>query len=112
MSCTYQAHYDFPTLYEGDTFEARDITIQEDNGSALSSARLVFERNGTATKTLTSASGLTLTSTAAGNWIITINAWAVDIAVGTHFWDLETTDANGVVKHYLGGVFRVIETAS
>jgi hypothetical protein len=112
MSCTYQQHYDFPALYEGDTFESRNITIQEENGSALSSARLVFEKGGAATKTLTSVSGLTLTSTAAGNWVITINAWTVDIAIGTHFWDLETTDAAGVVKHYLGGIFPVIETAS
>lgn len=112
MSCTYQAHYEFPAIYEGDTFESRNITIQEENGSALASARLVFEKGGSATKTLTSASGLTLTSTAAGNWIITIDAWAVSIAVGTHFWDLETTDADGVVKHYMGGTMNVIETAS
>lgn len=110
MSCTYQGNYDFPSLYEGDTFISRDLTIAEESGTTLASARLVFEKGGTATKTLTSSSGLTLTSTAAGNWIITIDEWDVDIAAGTHVYDLETTDADGVVRHYMGGTFRVLES--
>ena len=112
MSCTYQGHYDFPALYEGDTFVSRDITIAEDVGTTLASARLVFEKGGTITKTLTSLSGLTLVSTASGNWIIRINQWTLDLAVGTHIYDLETTDADGVVRHYVGGSLRVLDATA
>jgi len=112
MSCTYQGNYDFPALYEGDTFVSRDLTIAEESGTTLASARLVFEKGGAATKTLTTSSGLTLTSSTAGAWVITIDEWTVDLATGVHIYDLETTDADGVVRHYLGGTFRVLDATA
>jgi hypothetical protein len=107
--CTYQGRYDFPALYEGDTFISREIRISENTGTSLASARLVFSKDGAPTKTLTVGSGLTLTATVAGGWVITIDDWVVNIAIGIHIFDLETTDAEGIVRHYLGGSFKVIK---
>jgi 2,4-dienoyl-CoA reductase-like NADH-dependent reductase (Old Yellow Enzyme family) len=76
MSCeSEQGRLDFPIGYEGGSLESFAITIAEENGAALSSAQIVFKAadSDAAALTLSDGSGLTLTSTAAGGWIITID---------------------------------------
>jgi hypothetical protein len=111
MSCeTEQAQYDFPACWEGGSLESFDITIAEENGSALSSAEIVFKAGGsdTASLTLTSGDGLTLTDTTAGAWTITVDQIsAITLTAGIYYYNLKTVDAGGLVKFYLAGTWEI-----
>ena len=110
MSCTDQGQLDFPTCYEGGSLESFDITIAEENGVALSSAQIVFKAaaSDTASLTLTSGDGLTLTSTDAGDWVITIDQIdTLTLAAGTYFYNLKTTDAASLTKFYVAGTWQI-----
>lgn len=111
MSCeTEQGWFDFPAISEGGGILSRDFTIEEESGTTLASASMVFKLadTDTAALTLTSGSGLTLTSTTAGAWVITLDKInATTLAPGVYFYTIETTDADGLVNHYLAGTLTV-----
>ena len=116
MSCTNtcceseQGRLDFPTCYEGGSLESFDITIAEENGSALSSAQIVFKASDsdTAALTLANGSGLTLTATTAGAWVITIDQInTITLAPGVYFYNLKTVDVNSLTKFYLAGNWTI-----
>ena len=89
---------------------SRDFTIAEESGTTLASASMVFKLAGTDTAalTLTGGSGLTLTATAAGAWVITLDQIdAATLAPGVYFYSLKTTDADGLANHYLAGTLTV-----
>jgi len=113
MSCdTEQGRLDFPTCREGGSLESFDIAIAEENGAALSSATLTFKIAGsdTAALTLTNGSGLTLTATTAGAWVITIDQIdTITLAAGVYAYNLRTVDANSLKKDYLGGTWQIID---
>jgi hypothetical protein len=111
MSCeTEQGRYDFPTCWEGGSLESFDITIAEENGSALSSAQMAFKAGGsdTASLTLENGSGLTLTTTTAGGWVITVDQInAITLTAGIYYYNLKTVDAGGLTKFYLAGTWEI-----
>ena len=111
MSCeTEQGTYDFPACWEGGSLESFDIAIAEENGAALSAAQIVFKAGGTdaASLTLANSSGLTLTTTTAGAWVITVDQInAITLAPGIYYYHLKTTDAGGLVKFYLAGTWEI-----
>lgn len=87
-----------------------DITIAEESGTTLSAAQIVFKLadSDTAALTLSNGSGLTLTSTAAGAWTITVDEITpVTLSPGVYFYNLKTTDADGVIEFYLAGTWEI-----
>ena len=111
MSCdTEQAQFDFPNCYEGGSLESFDFTIAEENGAALTDATIVFKAAGaqTASLTLSVGSGLVLTATTAGAWVITVSQIStISLATGTYYYSLKTTDAAGLVKYYVAGTWQI-----
>ena len=111
MSCeSDQGRFDFPAISEGGGILSRDFTIAEESGTTLASASMVFKLAGsdTAALTLTGGDGLTLTATTAGAWVITLDQIdAATLAPGVYFYTLKTTDADGLVNHYLAGTLTV-----
>ena len=116
MTCTNtcceseQGRLDFPTCYEGGSLESFDLTIAEESGSALSSAQIVFKASDsdTAALTLANGSGLTLTSTTAGAWIITIDQInTITLSPGVYFYNLKTVDVSSRTKFYLAGNWTI-----
>jgi hypothetical protein len=111
MSCeTEQGRFDFPTCWEGGSLESFDISIAEENGVALASAQIIFKAGGsdTASLTLANGSGLTLASTAAGAWTITVDQInAIALAAGNYYYNLKTVDAVGLAKFYLAGTWEI-----
>lgn len=111
MSCeTEQGRFDFPTCWEGGSLESFDISIAEENGVALTSAQIIFKAGGsdTASLTLANGSGLTLTATTAGAWVVTVDQInVIALAVGTYYYNLKTTDSAGVAKFYLAGTWQI-----
>jgi hypothetical protein len=90
--------------------ESFDITIAEENGAALSSAQIIFKLAGSDTTSLTlaSGSGLTLESTTAGAWNITIDQInAITLTAGTYYYNLQTVDAGGLKKFYVAGTWTI-----
>ena len=112
MSETFQdtARYNFKTIRRGATFTSRSLTIQEASGTTLVSAELIFTAGGATASALTksSGSGLTLTSTEAGNWIVTIEQFDVALAEDVYSYELWTVDSANRRWCYLAGNMKVI----
>ena len=112
MNCeSNQAHFDFPTCYQGGSLESFDFEIAEENGAALSSATIAFKLAGsdTASLTLTGGDGLTLTTTA-GAWVVGVDQIdAIALTPGVYHYTLKTVDANSLAKHYVGGTWNIID---
>lgn len=113
MTCENdQGWWDFPCIKEGGGLLSRDFTIAEESGTTLASASMVFKLSGTDTAalTLSGGSGLTLTSTTAGAWVITLDQIdSVSLAAGVYFYTLKTTDADGLVNFYLSGTLQITD---
>lgn len=111
MSCeTEQGRFDFPTCWEGGSLESFEISIAEESGNALASAQIIFKAGGadTALLTLANGSGLTLTATTAGAWIITVDQInAITLTAGTYYYNLKTVDAASITKFYLAGTWQI-----
>lgn len=115
MSCEApsQGRFDFPDCYEGGSLRSFDIAIAVDNSAALSAASIAFKAAGsdTASLTLTNGDGLTLTSTTAGAWVITVDQIdTIGLAKGTYFYSLRTTDADDVVEDFIAGTWTIKNT--
>ena len=90
--------------------ESFEISIAEENGAALSAAQIIFKAGGsdTASLTLANGSGLTLTATTAGAWVVTVDQInVIALAAGTYYYNLKTTDSAGVAKFYLAGTWQI-----
>lgn len=91
---------------------SRDFTIAEESGTTLASAEMVFKLAGSdsVALTLSGGSGLTLTATTAGAWVITLDQIdSVTLSPGVYFYTLKTTDADGLVNHYLAGTLKITD---
>lgn len=108
--CTDRDTYNFPAIKKGETFLARNFTIEESAGTTLASAELSFRLAGVSTTALekTTADGLEIVTATAGGWVIRIEAFVVTLAAGTYVYELWTTDADGVVQNYLSGTMQVM----
>ena len=111
MSCeTEQGRLDFPTCYEGGSLESFSFTIAEEAGAALTDAEIIFRAAGaqTASLALGVGTGLTLTATTAGGWVITVDQIdTITLATGTYYYSLRTTDAGSLKKHYVAGTWQI-----
>jgi len=77
--------------------------------SNLSSLTMVFkDSDGATALTLTSSGGdITITSASAWEWDVeAITPWA--LAIGNYSWEIETTDAAGIIKGYVSGELETI----
>jgi hypothetical protein len=111
MSCeTEQAQYDFPACWEGGSLEAFSIAIDDNSGNALVSAEMVFKAGGsdTALLTLSSGDGLTVASTTAGAWVVTVDQInAITLAPGIYYYHLKTVDAASLTEFYVAGTWQI-----
>jgi len=108
------AKYDFPTLYEGDTYDGLSITVTTTVDGTTSPVDLTNvgiamqvrgQDRGRDDYTLlildfSVGSGITKTDAAAG--VFTVDPFTVPTA-GTYAYDIEFTYASGAVKTYMGG---------
>jgi hypothetical protein len=109
------AKYNLVAVTQGDTYPATNVTISG-NDTVLSRVRLKIKLTGATTTALTldsnSAAGITLTATAAGTWAFTIDAIPAatmqTLTAGSYSFDLETTDASGVVKTEFKGNWQIL----
>jgi len=103
--------WNWAPITQGDTYPASRIT-ETSSDTALSRVRLKVKNNlGTELLALDSnTSGITLTATTAGAWDFTIAAIATAaLEVGTHHYDIETTDAASVVRTEFRGTWQIIK---
>jgi hypothetical protein len=110
-----QAPFRFSALVSGTTMKSVQFVITA-NGIAptysLSSATVVFYKDGARTLTLTVGNGITINN--AATWTFTVGPIAASrtsLAVGDHSGSFKTTDANGGVQEYLFLTLPVLPTA-
>lgn len=99
------AKYNFPPIYENDTFEERHLEIKE-NGNPIdltgSDIELIimFGVNGRILKKMPTSLGVNVGE-------IVIDAWDVDIESYKYNYQLQITDSNQKTLTYLVGTFVV-----
>ena len=112
MSCeSDQGRFDFPSIFEGGGILSRDFEIAEASGTTLADAEIEFRVAGSETVALTLSvgDGLTLTSTTAGAWVITVEQIApVTLSPGVYSYNLKTTDADDMPQFYIGGTLTIL----
>ncbi len=65
-------------------------------------------RKGHVVKSVDTTAGVTMTD--AANGMFEIDKFTpIDFAVGTYYYDVETTFPNGDIKTYVGGTFKVLQ---
>ena len=110
-----QGIYNWPDLVSGDTIDVMPFTIAVNGvapSAALSSVRISIYKDGVTAIEKTSGAGITIIS--AANWQFELDEVAgseTDIAVGFYNVDVETTDADGVVKTYITGNLNILPSA-
>ena len=67
-------------------------------------------KRGKVVKSLTVGSGITLTD--ASNGVLTIDAFNMDFAPDTYYYDIEVTDSSAVIKTYVEGTIVVMQDTS
>ena len=84
----------------GDPIDLTDVTVkvQFRNNS----------RKGHVVKSVDTTAGVTMTDAANGRFEID-KFTPIDFAVGTYYYDVETTFPNGDIKTYVGGTFKVLQ---
>jgi len=96
----------------GDTWPGMTITVEIDNATppvALSSVRMQFRKrkNSEGDADLSLQSPATITITDADDWIVNIPAQVLDLGVGNWYWDVEFTDASGVIRTPIEGTLVI-----
>lgn len=105
--------YDFPDHRKGDTIEAITFTITV-NGDPLdltgASAKMDLRKNNVKQKRYTTAAndGLTIVSPATDGKL-RFDKKIVDVPPNTYDYDIEITLANGDVKTYIAGNWKIIQ---
>lgn len=106
-------HWDWPGVTKGDTYPAINIT-ESSSDTALSRIRVKIKLADTATAALTldsDGSGVTLNGTGAAAWDFTIGPISAtdtaSLTAGTYSYDIESTDAGGVVRTEFKGSWVV-----
>jgi hypothetical protein len=103
--------YDFPKHVKGDTWSVRTFTVEvNDLAKDLTGASIamkVRDCKGNVLLSLSVGSGLTITVPTAGKF--QIDAQVLDIIAGVHSYDIEITDAAGVIKTWIAGNLIIIQ---
>lgn len=94
-----------------EVFRIRIVTngVAAAPAAALVHVRIQFKTdpaNDTADLELTDADGITVTSLP--NWEFEITPRVMDLPAGQYFFDVETEDADGMIKTYLKGKLPVL----
>jgi len=110
--------HDFGSYFEGDTFNAYDITINEDGSPVdLTGATVEFyarfnhpDTGAVSINKSTSAGGVTLTDADAGE--LQIDEFDLSsMSVGTHYCFLRVTFSSGEIRTYIKGRMDILNSA-
>jgi len=111
------ANVKLPDTFKGDTWDGLTwaiVSVDADDtrfASALSLCRFELQTlAGVAALSLTSATAgqVTINTTTANAWSVTVEPRILSIAAGEYIYGLEFTDADGVVKTYLSGSLTIL----
>jgi len=100
---------------KNDTFSSVEFEYNDSFGSPIDLTGVVIKvqfrngsRKGHVVKSLDNTAGITMTD--AVNGMFEIDKFTpIDFAVGTYYYDVETTFPNGDIKTYVGGTFNTIQ---
>ena len=107
--------YNIPDHYKGDTFDALEFTILDDDGLTpidLTDATIKSQfrrksKSGKLTKELNVADGITVTD--ALNGVIELDAFILDWDANTYYYDIKFTFIDGKVVTYRYGIIKMIQ---
>ena len=103
--------YDFPRHRKGDTWNARNFTVTvNDLAKDLTGASIAMKVRDCDLNEMLSlsiGSGITLTLPLEGKF--TIDEQVLDIAAGSYTYDIEITDAAGVIKTWIAGKLIIVQ---
>ena len=100
--------WEWESITTGDTFPATNIT-EADHTSNLSRVRLAFFLDDAEASSLdldSDDTGVTIND--AATWDFTIDVISVSLAPGLYHYDLETTDAAGIVSTEFVGTWQIL----
>jgi hypothetical protein len=105
--------YNIPTQLKNDTFNGVQFTLtNKTTGDPIdltgSSIEIEFKfksKTGTIAKSISVGSGITVSAPATG--VFAIDAFVIDWAIGTYYYDVEITDTSAVVSTYIKGTLLV-----
>ena len=103
--------YAFPTQYRGDTHDGTSFTVNVnaapyDLTNVTITAKFKKDsKTGPELLSLSEGNGITVTNAASGQF--QIDAFIVDFPPGTHYYDIQFVQSDGVVKTYIKGTMPV-----
>jgi len=104
-------NWNWDAVTTGDTYPAINI-VETSSDSALTRARVTVKASGSAVASLTldsDATGVTINVATAGAWDFTIDEInPVTLTTGWYNYDLETTDAAGVISTEFKGTWQIL----
>ena len=115
MSCSKLLNHTLPETHKGCTWDGLSWSVSSDAteyAATLASARFqIQDEDGNAALTLTSATAgqVTLNTTTAGAWDITVEPRTLTLDAGSYSYALETTDADGVIKPQMAGTLTILD---
>lgn len=106
------ARMDLPTIKQGDTLRAIQFNGSGTNAALTRVRCKIKDADGNTLLSLDSnTSGITIDDSTAGAWQYTISAITAantaTIASGLHNYDIETTDADGIVETHFEGNWEI-----
>lgn len=107
-------NHDLTPTVRGDTWPGLTASITVNAAApaaALASARIQWRlrsQDGDLGHEVTSADDSLVIDDAA-TWQMHVPAQILPLRAGVWYWDLETTDENGVVRTYVGGTHEILE---
>jgi len=107
-------NYKLSDHIKNDTFEGVEFTFQDGDGVGidLTGATVAIKfrqscKTGVEVAEKTTAAGVTLTD--AVNGVVTLDKFVIDWEIGTYYWDVQITAADGDVNTYIQGTLNVIQ---
>ena len=105
------SEYTFPAQYRGDTHDGTTFTVNV-NGSPYDLTNVTItakfrkdSKTGPELLSVTNGAGITVSNAAGG--IFDLDPFIVDFPPGTHYYDIQFVQADGVVKTYIKGTMTV-----
>ena len=107
------ARMDWPRIKQGDTLRAIQFNATGTNAALARVRCKVKHSDGVTLLSLDSnTTGITIDTATAGAWQYTISAitaaTTATLASGLHSYDIETTDADGIVETHFDGCWEIL----